>query len=179
MSIAAIQTRYAGCHFRSRLEARWAVFFDDMGIPWQYEPQGFNIDGRNYLPDFLLPECQTWIEVKGDEHALDKPFLRTASMVLPVGEPLRECGPRLMVLGDIPRPLPYGDYGWMALYDGEESRAGFGTYSKNRRPWGFFLEDYSDRPWLTPVVNDDEWNDAQESYIVARMSRFEHGRVGA
>ncbi len=40
----AIETHYAGCRFRSRLEARWAVFFDAIGIEWQYEPQGFEIE---------------------------------------------------------------------------------------------------------------------------------------
>jgi hypothetical protein len=28
MNVKAIDTRYAGCLFRSRLEARWAVFFE-------------------------------------------------------------------------------------------------------------------------------------------------------
>jgi hypothetical protein len=32
--IVAIPTRYKGYHFRSRLEARWAVFFDALGIKW-------------------------------------------------------------------------------------------------------------------------------------------------
>lgn len=36
-----IETRYAGCRFRSRLEARWAVFFDTLGVKWLYEPEGF------------------------------------------------------------------------------------------------------------------------------------------
>jgi hypothetical protein len=49
-----IETRYAGCRFRSRLEARWAVFFDRLGLTWEYEPQGYVIDGRPYLPDFKL-----------------------------------------------------------------------------------------------------------------------------
>lgn len=31
-TIKAIETSYAGCRFRSRLEARWAVFFDTLGI---------------------------------------------------------------------------------------------------------------------------------------------------
>jgi hypothetical protein len=39
-AIAAIQTHYNGYHFRSRLEARWAVFFDECGIRYQYEPEG-------------------------------------------------------------------------------------------------------------------------------------------
>lgn len=52
----AIETRYRGRRFRSRLEARWAVFFDAMGIRWEYEPEGFDLGpphGR-YLPDFFL-----------------------------------------------------------------------------------------------------------------------------
>ncbi len=36
-----IETKYKGCRFRSRLEARWAVFFDALGLEWWYEPEGF------------------------------------------------------------------------------------------------------------------------------------------
>lgn len=50
--------------FRSRLEARWAVFFDTLGVPFSYEPEGFDMDGLRYLPDFWLPEQRLWIEVK-------------------------------------------------------------------------------------------------------------------
>lgn len=64
MPIKAIETRYNGYHFRSRLEARWAVFFDTAGIMYSYEPQGFDLDGLYYLPDFWLPEMQSWAEVK-------------------------------------------------------------------------------------------------------------------
>ncbi len=49
-----IQTRYKGCYFRSRLEARWAVFFDHLGLDWEHEPQGYVLDGIPYLPDFKL-----------------------------------------------------------------------------------------------------------------------------
>ncbi|GAA1606930.1 hypothetical protein GCM10009804_73650 [Kribbella hippodromi] len=67
--IAPIQTHYAGCHFRSRLEARWAVFFDSLDIPWLYEPEGYHLgDAGTYLPDFLLYPDTTdalWFEVKG------------------------------------------------------------------------------------------------------------------
>lgn len=64
--IQAIETSYKGCRFRSRLEARWAVFFDALDIPWEYEPQGWEMDGgARYLPDFWLPEQRDWVEVKG------------------------------------------------------------------------------------------------------------------
>lgn len=48
--IAAIPTRYAGVEFRSRLEAKWACFFDLAGWEWEYEP----IDLQGWLPDFWV-----------------------------------------------------------------------------------------------------------------------------
>lgn len=56
ITIKAIETHYNGYRFRSRLEARWAVFFDALGIRWEYEPEGYVLpDGVRYLPDFWLP----------------------------------------------------------------------------------------------------------------------------
>lgn len=49
-NIKAIPTSYAGVNFRSRLEARWAAFFDLCGWRWDYEP--FDLDG--WAPDFKL-----------------------------------------------------------------------------------------------------------------------------
>ena len=61
-----IETIYKGHRFRSRLEARWAVFFDHIGINWIYEPEGFEFpDGTKYLPDFYLPDSKQFFEVKG------------------------------------------------------------------------------------------------------------------
>lgn len=39
--IKAIETKYHGHVFRSRIEARWAVFFDTIGVSWEYEKEGF------------------------------------------------------------------------------------------------------------------------------------------
>lgn len=61
----AIETFYNGYRFRSRLEARWAVFFDSLRIPYLYEPEGFLIHGVRYLPDFYLPDSKQFFEVKG------------------------------------------------------------------------------------------------------------------
>lgn len=54
MTINPIETEYNGYRFRSRLEARWAVFFDALEIPYEYEAQGYTLDGVPYLPDFTL-----------------------------------------------------------------------------------------------------------------------------
>lgn len=74
--LEAITTNYAGCAFRSRAEARAAVFFEAVGLQWEYEKEGYELGplGR-YLPDFWLPECNTWVEIKGaapDDEALLK-----------------------------------------------------------------------------------------------------------
>lgn len=66
--IKPIETIYNGYRFRSRLEARWAVFFDLMGIEYQYEPEGFDLgEGYRYLPDFYLPNEDVWVEIKGKQ----------------------------------------------------------------------------------------------------------------
>ena len=62
----AIETIYNGVRFRSRTEARWAVFMDALSVVWEYEREGFDLgDGVLYLPDFWLPQLNCWIEIKG------------------------------------------------------------------------------------------------------------------
>lgn len=64
-SIQPIETLWKGYRFRSRLEARWAVFFETLGLNWEYESQGFELpDGSRYLPDFYLPDQGTHVEIK-------------------------------------------------------------------------------------------------------------------
>jgi len=49
-----IETTYKNYRFRSRLEARWAYFFDKIGVQYRYEPEGYEFFGMRYLPDFLI-----------------------------------------------------------------------------------------------------------------------------
>lgn len=57
----AIPTLYNGTQFRSRLEAKWAAFFDMCGWHWEYEP--FDLDG--WIPDFeLIGKENLLVEVK-------------------------------------------------------------------------------------------------------------------
>lgn len=63
-SLKPIQTEYKGYKFRSRLEARWAVFFDEMGIDYEYELEGFDLEAGRYLPDFYLTKINVFVEIK-------------------------------------------------------------------------------------------------------------------
>lgn len=80
--ITPIETIYKGYRFRSRLEARWAVFLDACDADWEYEPEGISAvryaapepdwgeDGNvireypvqmfstRYLPDFVVHDVK-------------------------------------------------------------------------------------------------------------------------
>lgn len=72
MSIDPKPTTYHRTEFRSRLEARWAVYFDHYALvdQWNYEPRKFT-DPRTrwtYTPDFFVAvgrgTLRGWVEVK-------------------------------------------------------------------------------------------------------------------
>lgn len=61
----AIETKYNGILFRSRLEARWALYFDIKKIRYFYEYEGYKLDDNLlYLPDFYFPDFKHHAEVK-------------------------------------------------------------------------------------------------------------------
>jgi hypothetical protein len=88
--IKAIETEYSGHRFRSRLEARWALFFDTLKIAWEYEPEGFELaTGEKYLPDFFLPkfhdyDAGLWVEVKphGGDFSKAREFATSGKKIL-------------------------------------------------------------------------------------------------
>lgn len=85
--IRPIETRYKGYRFRSRLEARWAVFFDALGVPWEYEAEGYDLgDGNRWLPDFVVGNTRTPFEVKPRDLPGDA-FQKTAAFVEATGNP--------------------------------------------------------------------------------------------
>jgi hypothetical protein len=90
-TLKAIETRYDGCLFRSRREARWAVFFNEARIPWEYEPQGYDLGEAGwYLPDFRInadTHSELFFEVKGESpnrEELAKAAALTEQSKLPV-----------------------------------------------------------------------------------------------
>lgn len=100
--IKAIETVYNGYRFRSRLEARWAVFFDAAGIEYEYEPEGFeDSNGLMYLPDFYLPQYEWYVEVKAPRDGATEEIKRASEFV---GDKISV----LLLLGNIPKPHKSG-----------------------------------------------------------------------
>jgi hypothetical protein len=101
---APIPTTYKGITYRSRLEARWAVFFEEIGIEFEYEAEPIRSKSGAvlYMPDFVIYSgirCKDWTERYFFEIKPAKPneqyVSRLASLPLPlevdliivVGEP--------------------------------------------------------------------------------------------
>lgn len=97
----AIPTQYKGVQFRSKLEAKWAVFFDTLGIEWEYEPQGYEI-GTGYdahWARYLFSNGDT-IPFKTRESAefhvqFTKELAGIDITILDVLEPLKSLDPHL------------------------------------------------------------------------------------
>ena len=105
MQIQAKPTAYNGYLFRSKLEAKWAVFFDMLHIPYVYEPEAFVcFDGSQYTPDFYLPKSYlrdrnakgVYLEIKPDywqdetnfKRRIESAFFEKANLLLLRGDPL-------------------------------------------------------------------------------------------
>ena len=78
-TIKAIETEYNSVKYRSKNEARWAVFLDCLGIDFEYEPQGYEMtdDGKKvkYLPDFFIPKSEMfdkdlYLEIKPSNNGI-------------------------------------------------------------------------------------------------------------
>ena len=85
----ALPTVYDGITYRSRLEARWAVVFAKLQIPVGYEPSGYRLGERCYLPDFVYDGLH--IEIKPRI-----PTEEQAELYLQFAE---EVGPLLVLCG--------------------------------------------------------------------------------
>jgi hypothetical protein len=97
-AIKAIETSYSGHRFRSRTEARWAVFFDEIGEEWAYEAEGFELGSPpiRYLPDFWLPRLDCWVEVKPPGPLTDFETKKASLLSACTGKlvfVLHDCGP--------------------------------------------------------------------------------------
>lgn len=202
--ITPVETRYAGCRFRSRLEARTAVFFDRLRIQWQYEPEGYEIGPedrrRRYLPDFYLPGEATWVEVKGHPSAVDYRLLADAAHPhhgLPLTLDSRAdwpmIHPRVVVLGPPPEtPMfhhaisvidgrePVGQPVVVVCKSGNEGHTHLfqGIGNAKRIDLGDGQDPWTPSDALTPWGYGFPCLDIHDAYTAARSARFEHGESG-
>ena len=197
--LKAIQTEYKGYLFRSRLEARWAVFLDACGADWEYEPEGFDLGGGiQYLPDFLIHNvtiahayhregCDIYIEVKGRMNDADAEKI---NLFYEAGYPDDSdwgvSQTAVYVVGSIPagdsmdemvwhmEQEAYNDHhGWPNYYNFETVDGDyFGAFpgvSKSGR-FTLFGDDSS-------YFFDMNVLKTERAYRLARQARFEHGET--
>ncbi len=176
-----IETEYKGYRFRSRLETRWAIFFDACGVDWEYEPEGYDLgDGLYYLPDFLLHGVDgrdggdLYVEVKGQMTDLDalkiNRFAEQGGKVLVVGK-IPEGDDARDISEDISRrAYSNGKEGWpyefnFETIDGDHFAAHPGINKDGR--FELFGDDSS-------YLCDQDDAATERTYRLARQARFEH-----
>lgn len=208
-TIRAIETRYKGYRFRSRLEARWAVVLDHLGIEWEYEPEGYETSAGWYLPDFRIdPQCVRWperfedrglmksgenvyLEVKGKSLAQNEAE-RIRAFASDPGEPRW-----LFALGDIPSPERCCAmfYGWsteghfnLQLYGRTRGCVNglaflWKTSGKKVSEWGPTRPELMDFAFHTRDRGHGSgphgYRYRNDAFAAGRAARFEHGESGA
>lgn len=113
--IKPIETIYNGYRFRSRLEARWAVFFDAAGIKYEYEPDGYEYENEKYLPDFYLPNVGpnnsgVFVEVKPDDDTRLSEIWKAVNVIC------HTTGKTLLLLSSIPNITKCGIWMYHCFY---------------------------------------------------------------
>ena len=188
--IKAIETMYHGQRFRSRLEARWAVFFDACGVEWEYEPEGYDVgDGVLYLPDFRLHNLQgrggptLWVEIKGRMNEEDARKIKLFVGEDEHGFPINP----LLILGNIPSSTSERDLDREIEDRGYHDPDGFDLYQFNFETidgdhfvahpgiskdghFELFGDDGS-------YLSDRDHYSTLLAYQRARIARFEHGEM--
>lgn len=173
-SLKAIETVYHGYRFRSRLEARWAVFLDTLQIKYAYEAQGYDLDGKRYLPDFAIEAPPCFIEIKGQEPSRSEEHLCFS---------LAETSERTVyLLAGSPWPGEYEIWRWRpewgVVLGGER-----GLQWASCSPCGK-MDTVDPRTARTDKGRCDAghyWTFGadsavlQQAYTTARQARFEHG----
>ncbi len=191
--IKAIETKYKGYKFRSRLEARWAVFFDALGIKWEYEKEGYALgDAGLYLPDFWLPGISggAWIEIKG-EYPTDAELIKAEALCdatkkdvyVFVGPPWFSIARAVFTIVDDGHPQECSY--WYEHMDEDfqydyEQKYGLGCYYQGWQTFGAYEDGLVD---IICLAESDDIRCAHSelitsAYTAALSARFEHGQKG-
>jgi hypothetical protein len=205
-TMKAIETVYNDYRFRSRLEARWAVFFDALGVRYEYEPQGFVVEPKwmngpawHYLPDFYLPDLGTWVEVKGSLDGLDTDYFNMLAWAIDYGGALPGMRDSygstrgLLWLGPIPTP---DRVGWAPHVIFQHEKGGLCGQCGFTPEGGLYVPGIADLWFDALCCPGDEVRDhlrqrvyaanpllecdtggVGDAYRAARQARFEHGET--
>lgn len=192
MTIKAIETSYKGYRFRSRLEARWAVFFDSLGIAWEYEKEGFVSNGKPYLPDFWLLDYKAHLEIKPGNWSLWD-AVRGKEWAFAEGN---EEGDNLfLVLAGNPWPweyyffsefqgtlLPFPTAQFAICSECGSVRVVVSSVDAERDLWPLAFASSESKCghvfcWCRPNY-PVETHHLGRAYVAARSARFEHGEAG-
>lgn len=171
--IEAIETKYNGHRFRSRTEARWAVFLDEAGIRYEYEKEGFVLEGGiKYLPDFWLTDIGMWLEIKGGPATPEDE--QKAELLARLGKPvLLAEGPPDSRADNI-RVFGLKGYSLERRFRFMNDRKNDGEFWISSGEAGFSIgpEDGPDHG-KNPVILES----LENAYTKAKEARFEHGET--
>ena len=188
--IKVIPTYYNGYYFRSRLEARIAVFLDALGVEYEYEPEGYKVEG-GYLPDFRVKCWGTrgsydrktpfdlYIEVKGKMSRNDARKIAQFANLPNSEEDSWELSNPVLVINKIPQHGDYTPEGYYPmdgtyiypfnynLIDGDY----FGAYPAAHNGKFYLMGDDSN------YINYDDVGNVLNAWDAARQARFEFGET--
>lgn len=163
-----IETMYNGYRFRSRLEARWAVFFDALGVEYEYEKEGYDLGEAGwYLPDFWLPQVDMWAEVKPGALTIDEERKIDALV--------DGTGYVCLLLCGTPENKPYSSISNHGVFGGNHYLTMYKNYPIDAHRF------YVDWSPLSDFINIDgtkgprKFADTERAVIAARSARFEFG----
>ncbi|MBV1759444.1 MAG: hypothetical protein KMY55_16695 [Dethiosulfatibacter sp.] len=190
--IKAIQTEYKGYLFRSRLEARWAVFFDFCGIDYEYEPEGYNLgNGLTYLPDFLLHGVDgrsggdLYVEVKGQMTDADADKInRFYELGKDDPDTYGKSQTAILVVGNIPSGADIDDILWSIENEAYNDNGNWPNKYNFETIDGDYFAAYPgiNHKGKFELFGDDsnylcdmDSRATEKAYRAARQARFEHG----
>ena len=138
-----INTSFDGYYFRSRLEAKWAVFFKALGLNYSYEKEGYKLNnGDRYLPDFYIKDWDAFIEIKADKPTAEE-IKKCAELNLNSGKLV------LLIYGNKPWPGSYK----IKIFDKDENYFEDGIFLQCRRCEGLYY-----------AVGEGEYGDVEVAF---------------
>jgi hypothetical protein len=173
MDIHLVEIIYKGNKFRSKLDAKWAVFFDECGFKWEYNAKGFGFGWEEYEPCFRLSNVDGRCGYKDDGilyvaviNSKEKP---------PKSDKVPRVGYPIYIVGGIPYADDiYAFFNVIAEVHYNSDLFGFDTTDGDGYPAGLFCNKFGNPELLGPDHDHDnvDWEITRQAYQKARSIRF-------